>query len=304
MKKRKNIGGGLTDLPEDKRDFSRTAVFGTMRGQDLPTGDFTVAPPQDIKDQADEDFCALYSTAEVSEDQEMVPLEQYFNAYVAKVLIQKSPETWGCDLRTAGMSHVKYGALELELSPFVNWEDRPTRDEVLDPKNWIEDHFMLAAEHRKNSMFDVLKDSPHDKFDSTRVALWMHRASFKSIFTGCKWRASWTDAPGGVIPKEIDPDERYTPHAFKIFGQRYFDGEPYLVAQLSNGEEIGEKGIFFFPRSVVEREFTYGIYMFEDMPKKVAQTHLYYGTSVNDSLFTKAFKIISKILSDLFKKFV
>lgn len=300
---KKDVGGGLLPLPYDERDFSRTAVFGAMRAQDLPTGDFAVAPVLEIKDQGDEDFCTFYATASVSEDQEGVILEPYFNAYVGKVLIQKDPDSWGADLRTACTSHLTpYGALEREFSPFKDTEERPSREQVLSPSTWIEDHTMLAAEHRKNSYFDVLKGSPHDIFDSIRSALWMHRAKMRSVVTGCIWRQSWNAAEKGKVPAQGWEHERGTPHAFKIIGQVFFEAEPHLVAVLSNGEEIGDKGIFYMPRALVNKEFTYGAFMFEDMPPKTAKTYMYYDISVNDSIFVKAWKIFGRIIRDLLKR--
>lgn len=298
-------GAGLTLLPDDKRDFSHTAVFGTLRAQELPTGDFRVGPPPDIKDQDSEDFCAFYSSGEASEYQELTPLEQYFNAYVAKVIVLKNPESWGCDLRTAMMTHVNYGAIELEFSPFKEYETRPTRAEVLSPNTWdspqcpFDQYKMLAWEHRKNSMFNV-DEGPHDRFDNFRVALYMHRNEYNAIVTGAQWRPSWTDAPGGIIPATGWEDETSTGHAFILVGQKYIDNVVYIVAQLSNGKKIGDNGFFYFPRSVILSEFNYGAFMFNDMPREKAQTHLYYGTSVNESFLVRFYKIMSRIVADFF----
>lgn len=294
----RKIGGGLAELPEDPRDFSRVAVFGAIRAQDLPRVDFMVALPLGIKDQGDSDECTAYATTAASEDQEAVILDPHFSFYATKVLILKNPEAWGADLRSACASHVKHGALEEELAPFVG--NSFPRERILDPENWDEDHKALAFEHRKNSFFDVLKDSPHDTFDSIRAALWENRMKMQSVITGAKWRNTWTDAPGGVIPKEYE--DHGTPHAFVIKGQKTINGELHLVAQLSNGTSIGDSGVFYFPREVVNKEFRFGCYSFEDMPRAQVENHLYYGTKVGESLLSKWAKILWRILLDNLKR--
>lgn len=297
-KKEIPIGGGLLELPYDERDFSRDLVFGSVRAEELPTTDFMVAPILEIKDQGESDLCTAYATTSASEDQEEVVLDPFFTFFATKVLVQKDPDSWGADLRSACKSHVKHGALEAELSPFRVFDRRPERKEILDLNNWIEDHKMLAYEHRKTSFFAV--DGPHDTFDNIRSALWAHRKKMRSVITGCKWYGSWTLSEDGVIPT-TEGGGFPTPHAFILKGQRYFNGDPYLVAQLSNGEDIGEKGVFYLPRSVVNKEFRYGNYMFEDISVEKAKNHMYYGTRHNENVFSKIFKIFSRLLIDSFK---
>jgi hypothetical protein len=296
------IKDGLLPLPEklggETPDFSRTAVFGTMKAEEIPDHDFMVAPPFAIKDQGEDDTCSSRATNAASEDQEGVQLEDFFTFYATKVLIMQSPETWGADLRSACLAHVKHGALDLEYSPFKHYKRKPTREEMLSPEIWTEDHMALAYEHRKNSFFAV--DGPHDLFDNVRAALWIHRANMRSVVTGARWGASWTAAPGGVIPK--DAEKGRSGHAFIFKGQKNIDGVLHLVAQLSNGEEIGDGGMFYFPRGIVNRDFTFGMYMFEDIPKEEAKDHLYYGTTVNSGLFERLWKILWRALLDIFKK--
>jgi len=291
--KQKEIGGGLTELPADARDFSQDAVFGSIRAEALPEADFIVSPPLVIKDQGDTDLCTAFATTSASEDQEGVLLDPVFTYYATKVLVQKSPDTWGADLRSACKSLVDYGSLEEEYAPLPT---SAARSMMLDPKIWEHDQMGLAYEHRKSSFFKV--DGPHDLFDNIRMRLWMNRNKMQSVITGAKWRGSWTDAPVGMIPAEYE--ERGTPHAFIFKGQRRFPGEnePRLIAQLSNGQQIGDKGIFYFTRSVVNDEFRYGAFMLEDMPRAVAENHLYYGTKVGENFFSKLWKILVRIIRD------
>ena len=115
-----------------------------------------------------------------------------------------------------------------------------------------------------------------DIFDKIRSTLWKNRHEKRSIVTGCTWRPGWIGAKDGIIPKDY-PDRGFG-HAFKIFGQKKINGEIYLMAQLSNGKGVGDQGIFYFSREVVNREFRYGTFMFKDMDPKEARYHQDNGT--------------------------
>lgn len=128
-------------------------------------------------------------------------------------------------------------------------------------ENWPKELDEKAKLHKKQSYFAV--DGPFDIFDNFRATLWQNREEKRSILTGALWKLEWTSAKKGVIPKNAKID-RYG-HAFKIYGQKVINGELHLVAQLSNGKNIGDGGIFYFPRSVVNKEFSFGAYTFKDI---------------------------------------
>lgn len=109
-----------------------------------------------------------------------------------------------------------------------------------------------------------------DVFDQIRLVLWINRFEKRSILTGAMWHNSWTYTSGGIIPK-LYLDKGSFGHAFKIFGWKEIEKEPYLIAQLSNGSNVGDKGVCYFPRNVVNKEFTYGNYTFSDMPPEEAK---------------------------------
>lgn len=208
------------------------------------------------------------------------------------------PSSWGQDLRTIMKAHCKFGTIEQQLSPFPFDHSTP-REVILDPTKWNEEDLAgLAYEHRKNSFFKV--DGPYDTFDNFRSILWMHKDEMRSIATGCLWKDSFTKAPGGVI-EDKEYNEVGEAHAFKIFGQVTIDGVMYLKAQLSNGIDIGNMGIFYFPRGVVNREFVYGAFHFSDMPRSMAAYHAENNISVNDGLFKRIIKVFSNIISNFFK---
>ena len=135
------------------------------------------------------------------------------------------------------------------------------RNFLADYRNWPSELDEEALKHRKKSYFAV--DIQGDIFDSFRSALWENIEKKCSILTGCIWELNWIDSPGGIIPEEKGMQQEG--HAFKIFGQKNINGQLYLVAQLSNGEEIGDNGIFYFSREVANRVFKgFGAFMFLD----------------------------------------
>lgn len=282
MNEEKNIGGGLRETPEDPRDFSRTAVFGAIPREELPKVDFIVSEPLKVKDQFESDKCTGFALTAVSEDQEGIELSPFYQFAKTKQVMGEY-ESWGADLRSACKSAVKFGSIEQREEP---------EDSSGDPKNfsnwniWPVYLEKLALKHKKQSYFKV--DGGHDKFDNLRAALWQHRAEKRSIFTGCTWRKGWTYAQEGIIPKE--ESEPAFGHAFKIYGQKYRNGEPYLMAQLSNGEQIGDRGIFYFPREVVNRDFNFSAYMFMDMPKEEAKFYIENKIQVSSPWWVKLFK--------------
>ena len=174
-----------------------------------------------------------------------------------------NPDEWGADLRSACKSAVKHGSISEDDMPGIT--GTLTRYQVLDPNTWPSIYDAKALLHKKQAYFQV--DGRYDMFDNIRTALYQNIKEERSIVVGAQWKQQWTDAPKGVIPKEVF-DGGFG-HAFKIFGQEIIEGEPYLVAQLSNSVHIGDGGIFYFPREVVNRELApYGAFMFKDVARE------------------------------------
>lgn len=304
---------GLIPETPDPRDFSQEKVFGAFTAEELPQGDFFVSDPLKIKDQGPTDFCTGYAAAAVLEDHEHMELSgPYIFATAKRLLAEKTgnPEEykkWGLQLRDVCEAVVKVGALQEDLSPYKTDQQDYLRDELANPKNWGDDYDMLAGDHRQASYFNV--DGALDRFDNFRSALARGKASGNSILTGVLWRYSWKDAPGGIIPVDYDPAEGGEPHAIKIFGQILMDPreaeadesgavpghgkkEIYLVAQLSNSERIGDKGLFYIPRNVINKEFVYGAKQFSDMSKDEALNLIDHGLKVNDNRFYKLMVVL------------
>ena len=266
----RQIGGGLTELPSDDRDISVGAMYRLLP---YPNQSFIVAPPLKIKDQGDSDLCAAYTVTEVSEDQEGIELSPEFQFAMMKEL-EGDYTTWGANLRMAMKSAVKVGSITQANNPHKLAEKG--RDFVANWKNYPPVHAMTAETHRKD--YYMSAEGGKDPFDSIVRALWTFRNERRTVATGMLWRNEWTDAPQGIIPESYGAGA--FGHAFKFFGQKFFGDKPYLMAQLSNGTEIGDGGIFYFPRSVVNNECTFGNFMFKDLPetitKEQAQEKSYY----------------------------
>jgi len=141
------------------------------------------------------------------------------------------------------------------------------RNFLADYRNWPEELDFQASFHRKKCYFKV--GGYQSTFNAFRAALWANKGGSCSILTGVRWRTGWTSAKYGIIPKESS--RSMFAHALKIFGQKKIDGELYLVAQLSNGESIGDKGVFYFPEDVINRDFKFGAFMFRDFDPNEAK---------------------------------
>ena len=253
--------GGLTKLAYDIRDFVVGQLFNLPDLKDIPD-EFDVGEPIVIKDQKSDDFCFAFATTSVSEDQEEMELDPFFQAYATKTIIQNGDKSWGADLRSAALSAVNVGSLEARLSKVT--VDTP-RNEVLDPATWTNDQILNANDHRKASFAMVV--GPYDHFDNIRATMWLFKDQFKSVVAGLTWCPIWLYA-GGIIDTQATPTSG---HAFKIFGTKLINGTVYLKAQLSSGKDVGDKGIFYISREIMNSGKEYGAIIFTDIPKVVLQ---------------------------------
>lgn len=296
----KTISPGLRPLPKDERDFALGAVFKTCKIEEVPDYSFTVSTPLVVKDQGDNDLCTAYTATGLSEDQEYEVLSPEYQFAKIKE-ITGDPDAWGSDLRSAVKSLVKYGSLPQKLADEYMLKrglDKKDRNAIADSKNWSRSLDIIASEYKKETYFSI--DGRHDFFDNIRMALWTNRAEHRSIAVGAQWRSTWTKSPRGII-ETINKDEEGYGHAFKIFGQSVIDGKMYLMAQLSNGIDIGDQGVFYLSREVVNEELApFGAFMVKDIPRHVAESYIAKGVRKNDSLATRLVRVfINKIKKSL-----
>lgn len=315
-------GTGLQELPVDTRDFSFDQTFGSPDVSELPTEDFFVSEPMEIKDQDINyisDFCAAYAASSVSEDQEGVELVPEYTFAKAKQIVAEDRKAFseddiiqtinefGLNLRDICRASCKFGFLERIYDPFhCNTENRPPRGDLADWRRWPADLDMLAFEHRKSSFFFV--DGHNDFFDNIRATLWKNRPEQRSVIVGARWRPSWSKAKGGIISSSVyDINERGGGHAFKIFGQMNVEvngkKELCLLAQLSNGKKWGDGGIFYFTREVANREIApFGAYTFKDLSKEKAQTLKDLGIRADAGMTRKILALLWYLVKNLMKK--
>lgn len=280
----KRKGTGLQPLPKNpgkRKDISHARVYGVLGASELPTEDFDVATPLRIKDQGYLDFCGGFASSEVTEDQEGKEMDALFQ--FAAIKKQKGEyKSWGTDLRTAGMALVTFGSLPQTLAPFTI--DDGDRDFLANWANYPDALWKAALPQKKKTMFFV--DGPHDLFDNIRMTLAQNRQSRCSVLLGVMWRDAWTDSPDGLIPEwtPLGKDEHAEGHCLKGFGQITKDGSLRLKIQNSWGKNVGDEGIFYFPRSVVNNEFApFGQILFRDMDPEDAHYMNDHAITVKDN---------------------
>lgn len=288
-KKSKNLGYGLNLVSPDERNYKLGSVFGIPLLSDIPKEDFLIADPE-VSNQGNTDACTGYSSAMLSGIQENLPLSpKYQFAQIKKKL--NDLNGFGADLGTACKSLVDPGSLELKFElPLA------TRDEFANWNNWPSNLDELAKAHRKKTYFEL--EAHPDIFDSIRANLWKFREEKRAILTGALWRPEWT-ASGGVIPKKYGNSG--FGHAFIFIGQKFINGEPHLVAHLSNGTVIGDKGRFYFSREIVNKECSYGNFMVQDIDRECAEYMIETGRTVEDVGLVKKLLLVKKVLQFIFK---
>ncbi|MCR4307120.1 MAG: hypothetical protein NUV80_01010 [Candidatus Berkelbacteria bacterium] len=214
------------------------------------------------KDQGNTDMCTGYAVTSASELQEGVELSPFWQFAKIKQLLGDW-KGWGASLRDACRSTVKVGSVKEE---YVKGLDviESGRDAIANWANWPEGLEETADEHKKHSYFAITRGGYRSMFDAIKASLWANRATKRAILVGALWRQEWTYAEGGIIPESYG-DEGFG-HAFLFIGFKHINGMPFLVAHLSNGTDIGDKGRFYFSESVVNREIgEYGVYVFQDL---------------------------------------
>lgn len=276
----------LQKLPKDDRDFNLGAIFDQIKIEDIPKIDFVVATPLVIKNQGETDYCSAYALTSVSEDQEELELLPEYQFYKTKLISGKFEE-WGANLRDACKSATKFGSVAVQ--DFPNWKGKD-RNVILNKDYWPEHiDWKNAALHKKETYFEVV--GRYDLFDDIIAALWQNKADKRSVLTGCLFRNEWLDAENGIIPQSYSDDG--FGHAFKIFGVKYIKGTPYLIAQLSQGDQVGDKGLFYFPREVVNKEIgPFGIFMFKDITREKVEEIL---DKKEEGLLLKFINLIKKL---------
>lgn len=285
MNEANKIYGGLLPLPKDDNDFSLGAI-PSLRPTKVPEFDFVI-PAAENEDQKDTDFCAGASTGVANATQEKKRLNWYWPWAWAKKE-KGNVDDFGLDLRSAMRAHVKVGAPEYD-SKFSLETQSPYFLRYFD--NYPKDYEDQAIIHKKQAYFSA--DGMSNFYDSIVSTLWKFKDEGRVIPTGMLWRSGWSMADKGVIPPIVGPHGEFG-HSFLWKGQKYINGKRHLIAQLSNGEGIGDSGDYYFPESIVNKEAIYGNFMFLDYPVGWSKEDIILASQEYNAGFYKKIRIYFK----------
>lgn len=275
MSRRSKRNFGLTPTPYDSRDFTLGAVTSLPPLDTLPT--WYIVEPYFIADQKDSDFCSAYMSCSMSEPQEGVQLEPSWSFAKSKELSGDVNE-WGQNIRTALKTHIEYGAILKDFSPYNN-NIKPTSF-LRDIKNWP-DLLTNAYKQRKKSYFKVT--GQYDNFDNARAAMY----KFGNVIgTGVLWGWKMNNIYLRTIPTTG------TGHAVSIIGfTKMDDGQDVLILKNSYGTNVGLGGLFYVTRDVYNHfSNIYGHYMFMDISKEEARECYEKGIKLDDHWLVKFIK--------------
>lgn len=245
---------GLKPTPKEKQKYSFGAIYGYPDIATLPDK-YDVGEPLEIKDQKETMACVAYSLTAVSEYQEGVPLEP---TYTVKLISEIEGEGWvnnGTSL-DVGAKAALNGFLPRSDSPYtlekfgISW--------VANPLNWNSELDEKAKKHAKKAWFWIGSSNKLKMFDAIRSAMWKFKDEKRAVQTGVIWNDIWSDQT--KINKE---GRSIGGHAIAIKG---WDGD-YLKIQNSYGKSVGENGIQYIHKNLVNKLFRFGALMFLDLPE-------------------------------------
>src|SRR3990167_3603000 len=269
MKKSIKIGihNNLLRTPADNRDFGLMDLFKQPDIREVGQGDWGFWQPLEIKDQKGSQECTGHGVAAAIEAHEGVLINPSAQYAIIKKLTNDPTDT-GADLRTAMKSGLQYGAVKKEDCALGL--DNHDGNFLADLNNYPVKILEKATPQKQKSFFNATRGR-YDRFDNFRTWLWYFRDQKPIIVTGVGWRENWTYAEGGIIPEE--PGDVSGGHCVAILSeQRIINGEPYLKIQNSYGRMIGDNGCFWVNRKVLQRDFIYGGYIYQDLdPIEVKQ---------------------------------
>lgn len=286
IKDPQKFGKGLLPLPLGATYIHDYRLMGALAVDAIPKTDFFVGHPIKIKNQGPYNFCFAFAKDAVVEDEVGIELDPLYSVASACELLG-AVMTNGMSLVDICDQETKVGALDASLAPY-HVEDARDASFLADWHNYPDSFKPLAYEHQRPTAVRV-DTGPHDTFDNMRAAMYQNIDEHRSQLTGVLWRDSWNTAQGGAIPADYDPSEPGDGHAIKVFGQMWWpaDNDVRLVVQNSWGEEVGDHGLFYFPRKVVNAEFTFGAFSFKNIPPAKAQFHSDNNIPLNASFWVK-----------------
>jgi len=260
------IKGGLNYVSPTIRDFKYSQSFGAVDLSQLPK-DGIGRKPTKILNQFSSDFCTSFGSAAMRSFTEGVDLDPFW-IWAKAAQIRGDWKQWGLTLPEIVDVLRKYGILEEAEQPF-NLLSKD-RDFLAQYSNYP-DLTEKAKKHIGGARFWV--DGPYTFFDNCRSVLWQNRLDNLVILVGAEWHEEWSLASNGIITvQNYNPKSQWFGHAFVFIDFKQINGEDFLIAQLSNGEEFGDKGLFYFSREVVNSNaFRFGGVVVKDYDPELAK---------------------------------
>ena len=218
-------GLDLKKTKKDSRDFSHRKTFGSFPIHNLPDNYLLEST---ILNQGQTYHCTAYSACAVQEVQEGVSFDpEWF--YKQEGIVDGNPTEYGYGMRIPMKTGIEKG-----FKP-VGGDDKD------------------AETYKEGGYFAV--DGDYDTFDNIRIAMWLARNEKKCPMIGVMWHEEWLTNKGIVSEKK--PEKEVGGHAIKCAGWKKIDGKEYLVIQNSYGTEYGDNGMFYFPRTIVNKYFVW-----------------------------------------------
>lgn len=226
----------------------------------------------------------------------------YFDPLYFMSKIKQIRNEWqaqGANLRDACNAAVTYGFIKKVQSPFTYDESKPTdktRDFLANWENWPSALDTLAAVNKIGSYFSV--DGPYDAFDNICSALFsnMKTGIPCGVLFGLNWRPEWTYAIGGIINDTYQVSSG-DGHCVYLDGVEFINGVPYVRMIQTWGTTVGNKGVFFLPRNVINIEFAagYGAFIFKKLSKDAAAYYNSNSIKVGGNWFLNLLKTFLKL---------
>lgn len=284
-----NFKGGLIPQKKDERNIKVGAIFDLPPLSELPK-EF-ILKPLEIKKQKRPDGCAGCAVASIKELQEGIILDENF-AFLAGKAVSDYPDSWGLTLKEALKGSVEFGVPDKQIVETMKNENANTLDE------YSELCLIEASRNRSNSYMEVKDMSDTDVFDDIKRTIWYFRKQKRGVIIGINWDYNLKD----IYLKDIK--DKGVGHALTIIGFTEKDNVPYLVAQNSFGRDVGDKGLHYISREVINSCVNKygGAFTLVDMEREEAEEYIREKIKYSRNPLNKIFRIkIIKGLIDLFK---
>lgn len=235
---------GLKKTEYDPRDFSHQKTFGSM-AQVLPDEYIVGSCP--VKNQMGSEFCTAFASYVLAALEDVA---DYSPEWFFAKEVEETGQTDGQDLRTSCKVATKYGFLPQNMASMTTLNQSPTF--LSNPANWPFSDDLAAANNKRESYYRC-----DGTFEQIKQTLFRTK---RAILTGITWYESFTYAPNGIVPE--DYTELGGLHCIPIIGFKKINGVDYLVVQNSYGDQIGDKGLFYFSEVIFNKVFTEPFYIF------------------------------------------